>query len=66
MRNTDDLQSKKPAEFSPAYVLFVAKAHLEMCKRRHTAAMLEASVMADEIPRCEEYLAELEKGDVQV
>ncbi len=61
MRNTDDLQPKKPAEFSPAYVLFVAKAHLEMCKRRHTAAMLEASVMADEIPRCEQYLAELEE-----
>lgn len=61
MRNTTDLQPKRPAEFSPEYVLFCAKVHLDTLKRQHTAAMQEASELADEITRCERYLAELEE-----
>lgn len=63
MRNTDDLQPKRPAEFSPPHVLFCAKVHLDALKRRHTAAMQEASELADEITRCEQYLEMLERGE---
>lgn len=64
MRNTDDLQPKKPAEFSPEWVLWCAQTHLNNLKRRHTAAMQEASILADEIARCEQFLAELEEKKV--
>lgn len=63
MRNTDDLKPKKPVEFSPEYVLWSAHTHLDGLKRRHTAAMQEASELADEIDRCELYLAGLEQGE---
>lgn len=63
MRNQDELQPKRPAEFSPGYVLWAAKHHIEMLKLRHTAAMQDASNVADEIARFEQYLAELETGE---
>ncbi len=63
MRNTDDIKPKAPAEFSPEYILWAAKLHLEQLERRHTAAMEEAGNVADEITRFEGYLAELEKGE---
>lgn len=63
MRNQEDLKPKTPAEFSVGYILWSAKLHLELLKRRHTAAMEEASNVADEIARFEGYLAELEKGE---
>ncbi len=63
MRNTDDIKPQRPAEFSPEYVLFCAKVHLDTLKRQHTAAMQEASNVADEITRCEAYVAGLEQGE---
>jgi hypothetical protein len=63
MRNTDDIKPKAPAEFSVGYILWATKLHLELLKRRHTAAMQEASNVADEIARFEGYVAELEKGE---
>lgn len=63
MRNLDSIKPRAPAEFSVGYILWAAKLHLELLKRRHTAAMEEASNVADEIARFEGYLAELEKGE---
>jgi hypothetical protein len=65
MRNTDDIRPRAPAEFSPEWVLWCAQTHLNNLKRRHTAAMQEADILADEITRCEQHLAVLELGDVQ-
>ncbi|MEE9393387.1 MAG: hypothetical protein V3W41_12870 [Planctomycetota bacterium] len=63
MRNTDDIKPQRPAEFSPGYILWAAKYHIEMLKLRHTAAMQEAGNVADEITRFEGYVAELEQGE---
>lgn len=63
MRNFTDIKPKKPVEFSPQYVLWCAHTHLDALKRRHTAAMQEASELADQIARCEEYVAGLELGE---
>lgn len=63
MRNTDDIKPKKPAAFSPEYVLWSAQQHLALLKERHTAAMQEASELADEIARCEQRVAVLELGE---
>lgn len=63
MRNTDELQPKKPVEFSPEYVLWCAQIHLKALKIRHTDAMQVAGVLDDEISRCEQYVAVLETGE---
>ncbi len=63
MRNTLDLgKSKPPAEFSPEYVIWCAKLHVQQSKHRLTLALAAASALTDEIAQCEAYIAGLGKG----